>query len=887
MRWIEQFRMLVKMLFHRSKESARLHDEMQFHLEQQIKENIAIGLSPEEARYAALRTFGNPALLREQAQSTWSWNWMEKILRNIRYGVRTLSRSPGFAGTAILVMALGIGTTTSLFTIVRSVLLKPLPFRDPENLVMLYEHFRTSNNGDGYNWVSSGDFLDWRRQTHGFQAMAAWRQYGFDLTGEHSELPEVVEAAAGSWNLFSLLGTPPALGRAFTAEEDQPETNRVVILSWSLFQRRFAGNSSILGKQIRLDAVPYQVVGVMPSWFTYPDPRIQLWVPYASTFLPTTYNIHDMHQSHVVARLRSDVTVQAATEEVGALQYRLHLANQSAPVAEEVRVRPILADVVKDATMPLIVLLAAVGCMLLIACLNVSNLLVARAATRRKELAVRGALGGSRLTLIAEQMTESMIISVCGGTLGVLLSLLATTWLAQHWTSLPRADAVHLDATVLAFSVGLTLLTAFLAGLLPAVSATRASMITALQETARSVGGGVSRAMLRKTLLVAEIALTVVLLVSAGLLFKSFLHLRSVDLGCPADHVLTMKYGLPEMQYTTPAKIVAFHESLLERVRRLPGILSAGLVSVPPGGGYGNDYLFTMPEHPSTSFQMQNDALNRTADPGYFAALSIPLLRGRFFTDQDRLDRYRYIIINKRFADQFYPHEDPIGREIVTIWSGKPEKYQIIGVVGDTLYFVTEAVRPMMYFPILSGLPEQASSATIVVRTSGDPLAASIPIQQQIAALDPTLPVDEILTLDQIVGRSTSSQSFIATLVLAFATLSLLLAAVGLYGVLSYLVSQRITEIGLRMALGAQRSQVLRLVFADGLRPVLVGLLIGLAGGAAAAASIRSMLYGTSPLDPIVLVTMVGSLLLTALLACAVPAIRASKIEPMQALRTE
>jgi predicted permease len=887
MRWIEKFRMTVKMLFHRRNESARLNDEMQFHLEQQIKENIASGLSPAEARYAALRVFGNPALLREQAQSTWSWNWMEKILRNIRYGVRTLGRSPGFAGTAILVMALGIGATTSLFTIVRSVLLKPLPFRDPDNLVMVYEHFRASTTGTGYNWVSSGDFLDWRRQTHGFQEMAAWRTYGFDLTGEHSELPEVVEGGAGSWNLFSLLGTPMALGRSFTAEEDQPEVNRVVILSWSMFQRRFAGDRSILGKQIRLDAVPYQVVGVLPSWFNYPDPKIQLWVPYASTFLPAAYDIHDMHQSHVVARLRPDVSVQAATAEVGALQYQIHLANQVKPVAEEVRVRPVLADVVQDVKTPLVVLLSAVGCMLLIACLNVSNLLVARAATRRKELAVRGALGGSRFTLIAEQMTESTLISLCGGALGVLLSYLVTTWLARHWTDLPRAESVHLDATVLAFSVGLVLLTALLAGLLPAISSTRASMVTVLQESSRSVGGGLSRVMLRKTLLIAEIALTVVLLVSAGLLFKSFLHLRSADIGCPTDHALTMKYGLPEMQYNTPAKIIAFHESLLERVRHLPGILSAGLVSTPPAGGYEGDYLFTMPEHPSTSFQLQNLALNRTADPGYFSALKIPLLKGRFFTDQERLTRYRYIIVNKKFADQFYPNENPIGRQIITIWSGKPESYEIIGVVGDTPHNVTDVIRPMMYFPILSGMLEQASSATIVVRTAGDPLAASIPIQKQVAALDPSLPVDEILTLQQILGRSTASQSFIATLVLAFATLSLLLAAIGLYGVLSYLVSQRITEIGLRMALGAQRSQVLRLVFADGLRPVLVGLLIGLAGGAAAATSIRSMLYGTSPLDPVVLVTMVGSLLLTALLACAVPAIRASNIEPMQALRTE
>jgi predicted permease len=887
MRWKEKCRMAMLMLFHRRNEAVRLNDELQFHLEQQIKENIASGLSPVEARYAALRAFGNPALLREQARSSWSWNWLETLLRNIRYGVRTLTRSPGFSLTAILVMALGIGATTSLFSIVRAVLLKPLPFSEPGNLVMVYEHFRASTTGDGFNWVSPGDFRDWRQKTHGFQDMAAWRTYGFDLTGEHAELPEVVEAAAGSWNFFSLLGTPMALGRAFSAEEDQIGPNHVVLLTWSLFQRRFAGDPSILGKQIRLDTVPYQVIGVLPRWFNYPDAKVQLWVPYASTFMPAAFDGHDNHQSHVIARVKPGVSVEAATAEASALQYQIHLANTDKPVAEEIRSRPMIDDVVQDVKTALIVLLSAVGCMLLIACLNVSNLLVARAATRRKELAVRGALGGSRCTLIAEQMTESLLISLSGGVLGVLLSYLVTNWLAMHWSELPRAESIHVDATVLAFSIALVLLTALLAGLLPAISSTRAGMVASLQESSRSVGGGVSRAMLRKTLLTAEIALTVVLLVSAGLLFKSFLRLRTADIGCPTDHVLTMKYGLPEKQYDTPDKVIAFHESLLERVRRLPGILGAGLVSTPPAGRYEGDYVFTMPEHPSTSFQLQNDALNRTADPGYFSALKIPLLRGRFFTDQERLTRYHYLIISKKFADQFFPREDPIGKQIKVVWTGKPENYEIIGVVGDTPYRVTEPIRPMMYFPILAGLPDQTSSATIVVRTAGDLLAASIPIQQQVAALDPTLPVDEILTLQQILGKSTASQSFIATLVLAFATLSLLLAAVGLYGVLSYLVSQRITEIGLRMALGAQRSEVLRLVLVDGLRPVLVGLLIGLAGGAAAAASIRSILYGTSPLDPIVLVTMVGSLLLTALLACAVPAIRASRIEPMQALRTE
>jgi predicted permease len=887
MRWFERFRMAMLMLFRRESETARLSDELAFHLDEQVKENMARGLAPDEARYAALRAFGNPTVLGDQARSSWSWNWLEKFLRDLRFGARTLTRAPGFSGTAILVMALGIGATTSLFTIVRAVLLKPLPFRDPGKLVMVYEHFRASTNADPYNVVSAADFNDWRQQTHGFADMAALHITGFGLTGEHAELPEAVDAAAGSWNLFSVLGVQPALGRAFTAEEDKHGANRVVLLTWSLFQRRFSGDPSILGKQIRLDGIAYQVVGVLPRWFTYPEPQVQLWVPYASAITPQEFAAPDYHQSLVIARLKPGVSADAATREVSALQYRLHLANASKPVAEDALWRPMIDDVVKNVKTPLIVLLCAVGCMLLIACLNVSNLLVARAAARRKELAVRGALGGSRFTLIAEQMTESLLICIAGGSLGLLLSFLVTSWLAGHWSYLPRADAIHLDAAVLGFSIGLIFLTSLLAGLLPAISSTGAGVLAALQESSRSVGSSVSRATLRKTLLTGEIALTVILLVSAGLLFKSFLRLRSSNLGCPTDHVLTIKYSLPQKRYDTPAKIIAFHEALLERVRRLPGVSAAGLVSTPPGGGWGGDDTFTIPERPSTHFELQQGALLRTADPGYFSALGIPLLRGRFFTDQERLTRDHYVIVTKKFAGQFFPGENPIGKQINIEWNVKPENYEIVGVVGDTLYAVTKPIKATIYFPVLSGLPDQTSEETIVARSAGNPLALSIPIQQQVAALDPELPVYDVLTLDEIVGKATTNQSFSATLVLAFAVLSLLLAAIGLYGVLSYLVSQRITEIGLRIALGAQRSEVLRLVLLDGLRPVVLGLLIGLAGGATAATFIRSILYGTSPLDPTVLVTMVGSLLLTALLACALPAIRASRIEPMKALRSE
>jgi predicted permease len=388
-------------------------------------------------------------------------------------------------------------------------------------------------------------------------------------------------------------------------------------------------------------------------------------------------------------------------------------------------------------------------------------------------------------------------------------------------------------------------------------------------------------------MLTVEIALTVMLLVSAGLLFKSFLHLRMADLGCRIDHVITMKFGLPEIQYDTRDKVMLFHQSLLERVRRLPGVRGAALVSVAPGSGPHDNRVFTILEKPAPSYTLQYEAMTLTADPQYFSVMQIPLLRGRVFTEHERLNNDHYIVVSKQFVDQFFSGDDPIGKHVRVDWNDMGEIYEIIGEVGDTIYDVTKPVEATMYFPILSGSPEHTSEATIVAWTSIDPLAMSIPIQQQISALEPELPVYNVLTMDQILGKSTATQGFAANLVLAFASLSLLLAAVGLYGVLSYLVTQRVSEIGIRVALGAQREQILSLILFDGLRPAFIGLILGLTASAGTTQLIRSMLYGTEPTDPAVIGAVILTLLLIALFACIFPAWRASRLDPMQALRTE
>jgi predicted permease len=869
------------------KRDADLERELLSDLECEEEEQRERGLSAKEARFAARRAFGNTTLIREQTRAAWGWGWLEQLLSDLKYGTRTLLRMPQFAMVCVLVMALGIGATTSLFTMVRAVLLRPLPFRDSGNLVMLYEHFRQSKGGDGFNAVAPGDYRDWRSQTHGFAEMAAMRGYGGIVSGVHSELPEVAQSAGGSANLFSLLGVAPAFGRTFTEREDQPSGEPVVLLTWSLFQRRFAGDPSIIGKKIHLDTIPTTVIGVLPSWFTYPDARIQYWMPYAQTFSESDYAIHDGHQSEVVARLKPDVSLAAATQEVSASQYRIHLANASKPVAEDVWSRPMIDDLVRGVRTQLLVLLCAVGCMLLIACLNVSNLLVARAAARRKEVAIRGSLGGSRFALIRQQMTESLLICVAGGGLGLLLSLASTRWLAANWRNLPRADSVHVDGWVFTFAAGLVVITGLLAGLVPAVLFTGKGLLSALQESSRSASSGASRARLRKTMLTVEIALTVMLLVSAGLLFKSFMRLRLADLGCRIDHVMTMKFGLPEIQYDRPGKVLHFHQSLLERVRRLPGVRGAALVSAAPGSGPQGDRVFTILERPAPSYSLQSDAMTLTADPQYFSVMQIPLLRGRVFTEHERLDNSHYIVVSKQFVDQFFSGDDPIGKHVRSGWDTKVENYEIIGEVGNTIYDVTKPVQAAMYFPILSGIPDRTSEATIVAWTSVDPLAISMPIQQQISALEQELPVYEALTMDQILGKTTASQGFAANLILAFAALSLLLAAVGLYGVSSYLVTQRVPEIGVRIALGAQREQILRLILFDGLRPALLGLILGLTASIGATQLIRSMLYGTKPYDPPVIGTVIVTLLLVASIACIFPAWRASRLDPMQALRTE
>ena len=865
---------------------ADLERELRSDLDLEEEEQQERGLSSEDARYAALRAFGNPTLIRERTRAVWSWNRVENLLRDLRISVRTLLRSPGFSLIAVLVMALCIGAATSLFTVVRSVLLKPFPFRDPEQLVMIYEHFSApSMNAQGFNYnpVAPADYYDWRAQTHGFEDMAALRWWQFSLTGEQEKLPEIVQARGASWNLFPLLGVQAVVGRTFTESEDRID-GYVAMLSWNLFERRFGGNRSIVGKQIHLDGQSYTVVGVLPKWFTWPDAKVQIWVPYASGLPPGILQHHDFHFTNVVARLRPDVSLTSALSQVASVQYGLHLQNLNAPVAEGVASKTLNQALAQDVQKPLIILLCAAACVLLIGCLNVANLMVARSAARQREISVRSALGAQRGTLIRAQLMESMLVSLTGGAAGVLSSLAVTRWLVSRWQELPTAQSIHADGMVLAVACGLVIAAALLAGLLPAILSTGKGAFTVLHGSSRNTVGSQSRTTLRKTLLTVEIATTVVLLVGGGLLLKSFWRLRTTNLGCTIDNVLTMSYSLPGKQYDTPAKVNAFNEALLDGVRAMPGVRSAGLGSMVPGAGAAEDDAFTIPEQPSTTpGTAEHDALYRTASPGYFSTLQIPLLSGRFFSNEDRVGRPKTCIISRQLAQQFFQGEDPLGKHLLV--SSRKVTCEIVGVVADTLYQVGKPSEATMYFPLLNGESDQG--LTLAVRTASDPLLLSLPIQKEIAKLDPQLPVSAVFSMRQIVQQSLGNATLSAGLVLGFALLSLLLASVGLYGVLSYVTTQRTAEVGIRLALGAQRVQVVRQMLGDGIGPALYGLVLGLAGSVVAVRLIQSMLYGTRSLDPIVFAGVAATLMMAATLACLVPAWRASRIDPMQALRTE
>ena len=518
-----------------------LGDELESILQMHVDDNLRAGMTPEEARRQALIRLGGVEQVQQVVRDRRGLPWLEVFGRDLRYATRTLLRTPGFSAVAMLVMAIGIGASVSLFTVIHSVLLRPLPFPHADRLAAIYSQDAVSS----HNTVAPGDFYDWQNASHGYEQMAIWRWTGFNMSASDGQLSEFLNAGTCSWNLFSTLGISPVLGRSFTPADDNPGAARTAILSWTIFERRFNHNPAVVGSTVRLNGQLYTVVGVLPDWFQYPNPKIQLWVPWQIEIPRQIQWSHYDHIGYVVGRLKPGIQSTVAIQELGAAQHQIYLRlNGTRPVKQGVNSTPLLEDMVGEVKTPLYVLLSAVVCLLFIASLNLSNLLVARSAARRREMAIRTALGSSRLCLIRQQLTESLLICLGGGIVGLLFATAGTHWLTTHWEGLPRAYSVHLDSMAVAFALGITAMAGVLASVLPAISASGGNVLSALQENSRGIGGSASRTSMRKALLTGEVALTVVLLVAAGLLFRSFLRLRAVDLGCTTKNVLTMNYFL-------------------------------------------------------------------------------------------------------------------------------------------------------------------------------------------------------------------------------------------------------------------------------------------------------------------------------------------------------
>jgi predicted permease len=618
--------------------------------------------------------------------------FVESISRDLKYALRTLSRAPGFTLMAVLVMALGIGANAALFTVVRSVLFKPLPYKDPGRLVTLYQHDPSAK--DQNNYVAAGNFADWKKNSRSFESMAMvtpWAAYDFSENG--GSYPEKIDAAWCSWNMFSILGVPPAYGRFFNAQDDRPDADATVVLSWGFWKRRLGGNPSIVGRPIFLQGKPYTVIGITPARFDYPDIQDQVWTPAYHEGSVRLLQSRDDHEYKVIARLKSGNTMAQAVSELDAVQKRIKQEYPRLPVEPGVGGRLLLDDLVGDYKTPLYTLLAATACVLLIACLNVANLLVARAAARWREVAIRTALGESRWRSIREQLTESLLLACAGAGIGVGLAYVAIAWITYVRQDMARVDSIRLDALALLFVTGVALASGLLAGMIPALAAGRERTLEALQESSRSQSGGRSRAQLRKTLLAIEVGLTVILLITAGLLLKSYQRLRSVDMGCATNKVLTMQFTLPR----PPHRRVAFLSQLVERVRALPGVKAAGLVTAAPGAGWWEDSPVTVVEHPPAAKGDVLDPIARSADPGYFQAMQIPLLRGRTFSEGERLQNANVAILSKRAVEEFFPGEDPIGKHLKITQAPDAPLLEIVGVVGDTRFHIREDVWPMMY----------------------------------------------------------------------------------------------------------------------------------------------------------------------------------------------
>jgi putative ABC transport system permease protein len=787
-----------------------------------------------------------------------------------------LLKNPGFAVVAVIALALGIGANTAIFSVVNTVLLRSLPYDDPDRLMIVRENKLPQFSEFS---ISPGNFLDWQKQSDSFEKMAAINYAAYNLAAGDAD-PERLRGARVSAGLFEMLGAKPVEGRTFLDEEDQPGRENVVILSSGLWKRRFGSDPNIVGQTITLSAASYTVIGIMPSTFQFPDRDIELWTPIA--FTAGQAQQHGSHYLSVIGRLKRDVTVQQADVELKTIAARLAEQYPGTNAGWSTNVFPMQEYEVRDIRSGLIFLLGAVALVLLIACANVANLLLARSTARQKEMAIRSALGASRWRVIRQLLTESILLALLGGGVGLLLAFWGLeSLLALAPEDLPRIKDVSLDARVLGFTLVVTLMTGVIFGMAPSLHASSPKLNETLKEAGRGTTSGRHR--VRNSLVVVEVALALMLLICSGLMIRSFIRLQRVNPGFNPDNALAVNIALPGRKYRNSDNQLAFFTQLLERTSALPGVVAVGATQSLPIQG---DYLlgFYIQGRPPAPPGEDKSTNYYAVTPDYFKAMGIRLLRGRYFTDRDNSKAPPVAIINETMANQYFPDEDPIGKAI-HVTQG-PEKFrEIVGIVADVKQYGLARPSPLQTYEPYSQMP--FGSVSLVVRTDGDPTSLSGAIRSEVLAIDNEQPVSRIRTLNQIISDSVQQQRFLMLLLGVFAAVALILAAVGLYGVMSYAVTQRTHEIGIRMALGASGGNVLRLIVGHGMLLALVGVLIGLAGAFVLTRLMETLLFSTSTTDPLTFAIL--SLLLTgvALVACLAPARRATKVDPMLALRRE
>ncbi|HKP85995.1 MAG TPA: ABC transporter permease [Blastocatellia bacterium] len=802
---------------------------------------------------------------------------METIFQDLRYGVRMLVKSPGFTIVAVVALALGIGANTAIFSVVNNVLLRPLPYSDPGRLMTL-RSYNIPKHPDFP--VSPGDFLEWQDQNTVFDGMCAYRTGSYNLIG--SGEPERLRAGFLSAGLITMLGVTPASGRDFLPEEDQEGSAGVVLISHGLWQRRFGRDPNIIGQSLTLSGSSFTVIGIMPPTFKFPEDDIELWTPIA--FDSDDRQSHGAHFISVVGRLKPGVSVNEAQSEMDAIAGRLREQFPNSNSGWYARVTPMLDYAVANIKPALLVMLCAVAFVLLIACANVANLLLARAAARQKEVAIRRALGAGRWRIVRQLLTESVLLALVGGGVGLLIAVWGVDALvALAPEDLPRVRDVGIDRYALLFTFAITLLTGVIFGLAPAVEASKPNLNETLKDAGRGSTGGLGRKRLSNLLVIAEVALALVLLVSGGLMMRSFLKLLEVNPGFNPQNVLTVNISLPFKKYSDDDKQAAFVRQLSERVAALPGAQSVGVTNVMP---IVNDFNLgfviegqprgTNAELPSTKYY--------GVSPDFFAAMGIPLLSGRVFTERDNKDSTRVVIINETMARRYFPGVDPIGKRM-HITMGKEIWREIVGVVGDVKQNGLDHETPVQTYEPLA--QEPSTFMTLVVRSESDPMKLSAAIRGVVLALDSEQPVYAFMPLDRILDDSVAQQRFSMLLLAIFATVALVLAAVGLYGVMAYSVTQRTHELGIRMALGASSRDVLRLVIGQGFLLTLIGVGIGLTAAFFLTRMMESLLFGVSATDPATFAAISAMLAGVSLLASYIPARRAMKVDPMVALRYE